>query len=175
MHPAAGHHISIWGLINDAWLRIIEVRAAHRERMIAAEHVAYLMGHYLGPCDKPALGHPQPERQTSMAERPAGGKRIRWAANDIVEDDDLKLVAANFEDGISDAVEVELEPIDNDDSNSNNSLYEATILGTQEGLDLETGDSKTINNVNWIVLWNNGDDPIQFAENNSVEFNIDFD
>jgi hypothetical protein len=25
------------------------------------------------------------------------------------------------------------------------------------------------------VLWNNGDDPIQFAENNSVEFDIDFD
>ena len=93
----------------------------------------------------------------------------------IVEDDDLKLVAANFEDGVSDAVEVELQPTDNVDSNSSNSLYEATISGTQEGLDLETGDSKTINNVNGIVLWNNGDDPIQFAENNSVEFDIEFD
>ena len=31
----------------------------------------------------------------------------------IVEDDDLKLVAANFEEGVSDAVEVELEPVDN--------------------------------------------------------------
>ena len=93
----------------------------------------------------------------------------------IVEDDDLKLVAANFEDGESDAVEVELEPIDNDDSDPDNLLYEAIISGTQEGLDLETGDSKTINNVNGIVLWNNGDDPIQFAENNSVEFDVDFD
>jgi hypothetical protein len=93
----------------------------------------------------------------------------------IVEDDDLKLVAANFEEGVSDAVEVELEPIDNQDSNSNNSLHEATISGTQEGLDLETGDSKTISNVNGIVLWNNGDDPIQFVENNSVEFDIEFD
>ena len=93
----------------------------------------------------------------------------------IVEDDDLKLVAANFEEGVSDAVEVELEPIDNQDSNSDNSLYEATISGNQEGLDLETGDSKTISNVNGIVLWNNGDNPIQFAENNSVEFDIEFD
>ncbi len=92
----------------------------------------------------------------------------------IVEDDDLKLVAANFEEGVSDAVEVELEPVDNQDSNSDNSLNEATISGTQEGLDLETGDSKTISNVNGIVLWNNGDDPIQFAENNSVEFDIEF-
>ena len=93
----------------------------------------------------------------------------------IVEDDDLKLVAANFKDGVSDALEVELEPIDNQESNSSNSLYEATISGTQEGLDLETGDPKTINDVNGIVLWNNGDDPIQFAENNSVEFDIEFD
>jgi hypothetical protein len=92
----------------------------------------------------------------------------------IVEDDDLKLVAANFEDGESDAVEVELEPADNDDSDPDNSLYEASISRTQEGLDLETGDPKTINNVNGIVLWNNGDNPIQFAENNSVEFDIEF-
>jgi hypothetical protein len=93
----------------------------------------------------------------------------------IVEDDDLKLVAANFEEGVSDAVEVELELKDTQDSNSSNSLYEATISGTQEGLDLETGDSKTINNVNGVVLWNDGDDPIQFAENNSVDFDIEFD
>ena len=91
----------------------------------------------------------------------------------LVEDNDLKLVAANFEDGESDAIEVELAPVDDEDSD--NSLYEATISGTQEGLNLETGESKTINNVNGIVLWNNGDDPIQFAENNSIEFDIDFD
>ena len=91
----------------------------------------------------------------------------------LVGDDDLKLVAANFEDGESDAVEIELEPVD--DKDSANSLYEATISGTQEGLNLETGESKTISNVNGIVLWNNGDDPIQFAENNSIEFDIDFD
>ena len=93
----------------------------------------------------------------------------------IVEDDDLKRVAANFEEGVSDAVGVELEPKDNQESNSGNSFFEATISGTQEGLDLETGDSRTISNVNGLVLWNNGDDPIQFAENNSVEFDIDFD
>ena len=93
----------------------------------------------------------------------------------IVEDDDLKLVAANFEDGESDAVGVELEPVDDQDFNSDNSLYEATISGTQEGFDLETGDSKTIDNVNGLVLWNNGDDPIRFAENNSIEFEIEFD
>jgi hypothetical protein len=84
-------------------------------------------------------------------------------------------VAANVEDGESDAVGVELEPVDDQDSNSNNSLYEATISGTQEGFDLETGDSKTIDNVNGLVLWNNGDDPIRFAENNSIEFEIEFD
>jgi hypothetical protein len=93
----------------------------------------------------------------------------------IVEDDDLKLVAANFEEEVSDAIEVELEPKDNQESNSCNSFFEATISGTQEGLDLETGDSRTISNVNGIVLWNNGDDPIQFTENNSVEFDIEFD
>ena len=93
----------------------------------------------------------------------------------IVEDDDLKLVATNFEEGVSDAIEVELESIDNDDSNSDNSHHETTISGTQEGLDLETGDSKTISNVNGFVFWNNGDDPIQFAENNTVEFDIAFD
>jgi hypothetical protein len=86
----------------------------------------------------------------------------------IVEDDDLKLVATNFEEGVSDAIEVKLEPMDNDDSNSENSLYATTVSGTQEGLDIETGDSKMISKVNRIVLWNNGDDPIQFAENNSV-------
>ena len=32
-----------------------------------------------------------------------------------------------------------------------------------------------ISNVNGIVLWNNGDDPLQFAENNSVGFDIAFD
>ena len=92
----------------------------------------------------------------------------------LVGDDDLKLVAANFEDGESDAVEVELESVD-DEGSSDNSLYEANISGTQEGLDLETGESKTIDNVNGIVLWNNGDDLIQFAENNSVDFDIEFD
>ena len=86
---------------------------------------------------------------------------------DLVGDDDLKLVATNFEDGESDAVEVELESVD-DEISSDNSLYQANISGTQEGLDLETGESKTIDNVNGIVLWNNGDDPIQFAENNSI-------
>jgi len=93
----------------------------------------------------------------------------------IVDDDDLKLVAANFEDGESDAVEVELDPIDDQDSNSDNILYEATVFGNQEGFDLETGDPRTISNVNGIVLWNNGDDPIQFAEDNSIEFDIEFD
>jgi hypothetical protein len=93
----------------------------------------------------------------------------------IIENNDLKLVAANFEDGESDAIEVKLDPINNQDSTSDNTFYEATVSGTQEGFDLETGDPRTINNVNGIVLWNNGDDPIQFAVNNSIEFDIEFD
>jgi len=70
----------------------------------------------------------------------------------IVEDGDLKLVAANFEEGVSDAIEVELEPKYNQESNSGNSFFEATISGTHEGLDLETGDSRTISNVSGIGL-----------------------
>lgn len=92
----------------------------------------------------------------------------------LVGDNNLKLVAANFVDGESGAVEVEIESVDDEDS-SYNSLYEPTISGTLEGFDLDTGEPKTIDNVNGIVLWNNGDDPIQFVENNSIEFDIDFD
>jgi len=92
----------------------------------------------------------------------------------IVHDDDLKLVAAYFEDGISDAVEVTLDSLDEQGSDSDQVLYEATITGTQEGRDLETGEFKTISNVNGIVLWNDGDDPIEFDEGNTVEFDIHF-
>ena len=54
-------------------------------------------------------------------------------------------------------------------------MYEATITDNQDGRDLDTGETKTLNNVNGIVLWNNDEDePIEFADNNFVEANINF-
>ena len=92
----------------------------------------------------------------------------------LVQNDDLKLVAANLDDGLSDAVEVEMNQVEQSESNSN-ILYEATITDNQEGPDLDTGETKTLNNVNGIVLWNDGEDePIEFADNNFVEANINF-
>ena len=92
----------------------------------------------------------------------------------LVQNDDLKLVAANLNDGLSDAVEVEMNQVEQSESNSN-ILYEATITDNQEGPDLDTGETKTLNNVNGIVLWNDGEDePIEFADNNFVEANINF-
>jgi hypothetical protein len=92
----------------------------------------------------------------------------------VVKNDNLKLVAANLDDGLSDAVEVELNQIEQPGSNSN-ILYEATITDNQEGHDLDTGETKTLNNVNGIVLWNHDEDePIEFADNNFVEANINF-
>ena len=50
-----------------------------------------------------------------------------------------------------------------------------TVTDNQEGRNLDTGETKTLNNVNGIVLWNDGEDePIEFAENNFVEANINF-
>jgi hypothetical protein len=43
-----------------------------------------------------------------------------------VQNDDLKLVAANLDDGLSDAVEVQLNQVEQSQSNSN-ILYEVTI------------------------------------------------
>ena len=58
---------------------------------------------------------------------------------------------------------------------NSNILYEATITDNQEGQDLDTGETKTLNNVNGIVLWNNDEDEsIKFADNNFVEANINF-
>ena len=92
----------------------------------------------------------------------------------LVHNDDLKLVAANLDDGLSDAVEVDMNQVKQSDSNSN-ILYEATITDNQEGHDLETGELKTLNNVNGIVLWNDDEDePIEFSDNNFVEANINF-
>ncbi|MDN5845417.1 MAG: hypothetical protein L0H53_03990, partial [Candidatus Nitrosocosmicus sp.] len=92
----------------------------------------------------------------------------------LVQNDDLKLVAANLDDGLSDAVEVEMNQVEQSESSSN-ILYEATIADNQEGRDLDTGEIKTLNNVNGIVLWNDGEDePIEFADNNFVEANINF-
>jgi hypothetical protein len=92
----------------------------------------------------------------------------------LVQNDDLKLVAANLDDGLSDAVEVEMNQVGQSESNSN-ILYEATITDNQEGQDLDTGETKTLNNVNGIVLWNDDEDePIEFADNNFVEANINF-
>ncbi|MDF0680749.1 MAG: hypothetical protein P0116_07285 [Candidatus Nitrosocosmicus sp.] len=92
----------------------------------------------------------------------------------LIQNDDLKLVAANLDDGLSDAVEVEMNQVEQSKSNSN-ILYEATITDNQDGRDLDTGETKTLNNVNGIVLWNNDEDePIEFADNNFVEANINF-
>jgi len=92
----------------------------------------------------------------------------------IIQNNDLKLVAAHLENGLTDAIEVDMNPIEQSPSNSN-TMYEATITDNQEGHDLETGDLKTLNNVNGIVLWNDDEDePIEFADNNFVEANINF-
>ena len=67
-----------------------------------------------------------------------------------------------------------MNQVEQSESNSN-ILYEATITDNQEGPDLDTGKTKTLNNVNGIVLWNDGEDePIEFADNNFVEANINF-
>ncbi len=92
----------------------------------------------------------------------------------LVQNDDLKLVAANLDDGLTDAVEVEMNQIEQTPSNSN-ILYEASITDDLEGRDLDTGETKTLNNVNGIVLWNDDEDePIEFADNNFVEADINF-
>ena len=55
------------------------------------------------------------------------------------------------------------------------SRMKSTITDYQEGQDLDIGELKTLNNVNGIVLWNNGEDePIEFDDNNLVEANINF-
>ena len=92
----------------------------------------------------------------------------------LVQNDDLKLVAANLDDGLSDAVEVDMNQVEQSDSDSN-TLYKATITNNQEGRDLDTGETKTLNNVNGIVLWNDDEDePIEFPDNNFVGANINF-
>jgi hypothetical protein len=92
----------------------------------------------------------------------------------LIQNEGLKLVAANLNDGLSDAVEVDMNQIEQSDSNSN-ILYEATITDNQEGQDLDTEETKTLNNVHGIVLWNDDEDEsIEFADNNFVEANINF-
>jgi len=59
-------------------------------------------------------------------------------------------------------------------SNSN-ILYEATITDNQEGRDLDSDETKTLNNVNGIVLWNNNEgEAINLGDNNFVEALIHF-
>ena len=92
----------------------------------------------------------------------------------LVQSDDLKLVAAHLNDGLSDAIEVDMNQVDQSTSDSN-TLYETTITDNQQGHDLDTGEPKTLNNINGIVLWNDDEDePIVFNENNFVEANINF-
>ncbi len=91
----------------------------------------------------------------------------------LVPDENLKLVVANFEINKSDAAEVTITPIIQQ-SNQNQVFYKTTIAANQEGYDLETGEIKTVNNVNGIVLWNSGDEPIEFVEDNTVRLSIDF-
>ena len=68
-----------------------------------------------------------------------------------IQNNDLKLVAASLDDGLFDAVEVDMNQVEQSASNLN-ILYEATITDNQEGHDLDTGATKTLNNVNGIVL-----------------------
>ncbi|WP_196817207.1 hypothetical protein [Candidatus Nitrosocosmicus oleophilus] len=92
----------------------------------------------------------------------------------LIQNEDLKLVAAHLDDGLSDAVEVDMTQIGQSGSNSN-TLYAATITDNQEGHDVDTGETKTLNNINGIVLWNDGEDEsIEFDDNNFVEANINF-
>jgi hypothetical protein len=60
----------------------------------------------------------------------------------LVQNDELKLVAANLDDGLSDAVEVEMNQVELSDSDAN-ILYQATMTDNQEGKDLDTGETKT--------------------------------
>jgi len=91
----------------------------------------------------------------------------------LVPDENLKLVVANFEENKSDAAEVTLTPIIQQ-SSQNQVFYKTTITADQEGYDLETGELKTVNNVNGIVLWNSGGEPIEFVKDNTVRVSIDF-
>jgi hypothetical protein len=59
-------------------------------------------------------------------------------------------------------------------SNSN-ILYEATITDNQEGRNLDSDETKTLNNVNRTVLWNNNEsEAINLGDNNFVEANTHF-
>jgi hypothetical protein len=67
-----------------------------------------------------------------------------------------------------------MNQVEESQSNSN-ILYEATITGNQEGRDLDSDETKTLNNVNGIVLWNNNEgEAINLGDNNFVEANIHF-
>jgi len=69
---------------------------------------------------------------------------------------------------------VEMNQVEISQSNSN-ILYEATITDNQEGRDLDSDETKTLNNVNGIVLWNNNEgEAINLRDNNFVEANIHF-
>jgi hypothetical protein len=69
---------------------------------------------------------------------------------------------------------VEMNQVEESQSNSN-ILYEATITDNQEGRDLDSDETKTLNNVNGIVLWNNNEgEAINLGDNNFVEANIHF-
>ncbi len=67
-----------------------------------------------------------------------------------------------------------MNQVEESQSNSN-ILYEATITDNQEGRDLDSDETKTLNNVNGIVLWNNNEgEAINLGDNNFVEANIHF-
>ena len=88
--------------------------------------------------------------------------------------ENLKLIVANFDEEISDAVEVIQSPIQDPNLNLNQVLNTVTITSNQRGYDLETGELKTVNNVNGIVLWNSGDELIEFDQGNTIEVSLDF-
>lgn len=67
-----------------------------------------------------------------------------------------------------------MNQVEESQSNSN-ILYGATITDNQEGRDLDSDETKTLNNVNGIVLWNNNEcEAINLGDNNFVEASIHF-
>jgi len=96
-----------------------------------------------------------------------------YLLSNYTQNENLKLVVANFDEKLSDAAELIQTPIQQQ-SNQNQVVYEVTITSNQQGYDLETGELKTINNVNGIILWNDGDVPVEFDGDDVIEVTLDF-
>lgn len=92
--------------------------------------------------------------------------------SNYIPNENLKLVVANFDEKVSDAAEVIQTPIQY--PSQEQILYTVTITSNQQGYDLESGELKTISAVNGIVLWNDGNEPIVFDEDDTIEVTLDF-